>query len=141
MSLSFLHLNPDKTENPSVGHDKFFSAVAHFIGPFYSNLLLRTLVTELDQSRFHQQRNIANIRCVLSSADLELLSHTSIFSRIDCCNSLYMCLSHAALNRLQVVQNAAARLLTRTSGQSHFTPSVLCSFCFLYNSEQTTRSC
>ncbi len=79
-------------------------------------------VTELVQSCFLQLRNIAKIRCISSSADLELLIHTFIFSHLDYCNSLYTCLSQAALNRLQLVQNAAARLLTRTSRQSHITP-------------------
>lgn len=58
----------------------------------------------------------------MSSTDLKLLIHTFIFSCLDYYNSLYVCLSQAALNRLQLVPNAAARLLPRTSCRSHITP-------------------
>ena len=41
-------------------------------------------------------------------------NHTFIFSCLDYFNSLYTCLSHAALSRLKLVQNLDTRLLTRT---------------------------
>lgn len=45
-----------------------------------------------------------------------------ITSRIDYCNSLYYGLDKYALHRLQVVQNAAARLLTGTRKFEHIKP-------------------
>ncbi|KAK0139909.1 hypothetical protein N1851_023185 [Merluccius polli] len=137
MSLNFLHLNPDKTEIILFGPDKCVTAVDQFIGPlrnyikptaknlgiiFDQHMTFDLHVTKLVQSCFLQLRNVAKIKRFLSSSDLEQLIHSFIFSRLDHCNSLYTCLSQAVLNRLQLVQNAAARLLTRTSRRSNITP-------------------
>ncbi len=51
-------------------------------------------------------------------------------SRLDYCNSLYFGIGQSALSRLQIVQNAAARLLTCTKKQDHIIP-VLCSLHWL----------
>ena len=44
------------------------------------------------------------------------------FSRIDYCNALYSDLPRKATDRLQLVQNAAARVLTKTKMREHITP-------------------
>ncbi len=53
-------------------------------------------------------------------------SHTSemfwLQKQLEHCNSLYMGIEQSALNRLQLVQNAAARLLTGTKKCEHITP-------------------
>lgn len=43
-------------------------------------------------------------------------------SRLDYCNSLYFGLNSTLLHRLQIVQNAAARLLTGTGRRVSITP-------------------
>ncbi len=48
--------------------------------------------------------------------------HAFITSKLDYCNSLYTGISQTALSRLQLVQNAAARLLTRSQKRDHITP-------------------
>ena len=53
---------------------------------------------------------------------METIIHALISSRLDYCNSLFRCLTDATLSSLQLVQNAAARLLTRTNRRSHITP-------------------
>ena len=53
-----------------------------------------------------------------------------ITCRIDYCNSLLCGLPDNSLNKLQRVQNAAARLITGTAKFSHITP-VLCSLHWL----------
>ncbi|KAF7660853.1 hypothetical protein LDENG_00274040 [Lucifuga dentata] len=50
--------------------------------------------------------------------------HAFISSRLDYCNSLFSCLTASATSRLQMVQNAAARLLTRTKRREHITPVI-----------------
>ena len=55
-------------------------------------------------------------------ADLEKVIHAFISSRLDYCNSLYVGIGQSELNRLQLVQNAAARLLTETKKREHITP-------------------
>ncbi len=41
---------------------------------------------------------------------------------LDYCNVLYTCLNKSSMDRIQVVQNTAARLLTRTTRRLHVTP-------------------
>ena len=58
----------------------------------------------------------------LSYNDLEKVIHAFITSRLDYCNSLYLGLPLTLVARLQMVQNAAARLLTNTKKCEHITP-------------------
>ena len=52
----------------------------------------------------------------------EQLIHALISSRLDFCNSLFCNLPQREINRLQVLQNRAARLLTFTKNTSHISP-------------------
>ncbi len=45
-----------------------------------------------------------------------------MYAWLDYCNVLYTCLNKSSMDRLQVVQNAAARLWTRTTRRLHITP-------------------
>lgn len=54
--------------------------------------------------------------------DQEKGIHTFVFTRLVYCNSLYVGINKSLLNRLQLVQNAAARLLTGTHKRDHITP-------------------
>ena len=51
-----------------------------------------------------------------------MIIHTFISTRLDYCNSVFTCLNKSALNKLQTVQNSAARLLTGAPRRSHITP-------------------
>ncbi len=61
----------------------------------------------------------------MSTAELEMIIHAFISSRLDYCNSRFTCLSNSTLKRLQVVQNSAAKLLTKSSKRSHVTPILI----------------
>ncbi len=65
---------------------------------------------------------IARIRCFVSSHDLEKLVHAFITSRVDYCNGLLTGLPKKTIRQLQLIQNAAARILTRTRKSEHITP-------------------
>ena len=79
-------------------------------------------VNAVVKASFFQLRTIAKIKSFLSPKDLEKVIHAFISSRLDYCNSLYTGISHSSLSRLQLVQNAAARLLTGTRKRDHISP-------------------
>ena len=56
----------------------------------------------------------AEIRNVLSKNAAEKLIHAFVTSRLDYCNALLSGYLDKALNKLQLVLNMAARILTRT---------------------------
>ena len=67
---------------------------------------------------------------MVSQLELEMLIHAFISSRIDYCNSLFSSVNKSVLHRLQSIQSAAARLLTRSNRRTHITP-LLCSLHWL----------
>ena len=73
------------------------------------------------KSAFSQLYNIRRIRKYLTMDASKTLVHAMITRRIDYCNSLLCGLPDNSLNKLQRVQNAAARLITGTAKFSHIT--------------------
>ncbi|KAI5630518.1 hypothetical protein C0J50_7588, partial [Silurus asotus] len=67
-------------------------------------------------------RNIFKLRNMLSISDAEKLVHAFMTSRIDYCNALLGGCPASLINKLQLVQNAAARVLTRSRKYDHITP-------------------
>ena len=51
-----------------------------------------------------------------------MVIHAFITTHLDYCNALYVGVNQSSLSRLQLVQNAAARLLTKTRKQEHISP-------------------
>ncbi len=74
------------------------------------------------KSAYYHLKNIARIRCFVSSQDLEKLVYAFITSRVDYCNGLLTGLPKKTIRQLQLIQNAAARILTRTRTSEHITP-------------------
>ena len=66
--------------------------------------------------------NISKIRKYLDTATTERLVHAFITSVLDSCNSLLYGLPSTELDKLQHIQNSAARLVSRTKRHSHITP-------------------
>ena len=67
-------------------------------------------------------RSIGGIRKYLSEEDLKRLVCSLLLSRLDYCNSLYYNLPNNEINKLQRVQNTAARLITGSKRIDHITP-------------------
>lgn len=89
---------------------------------FDANLSLKNHITNLSQSVRFQLRNLGFIRKYLTKFAAEQLIHALISSRIDFCNSLFCNLPQKEINRLQRLQNCAARLLTYTKKYTSITP-------------------
>jgi hypothetical protein len=67
-------------------------------------------------------RKIARIKEYLSTSDIQTLVHAFITSKLDNCNSLLYELPKFLIDRLQNVQNCAARLVTGSKKYDHITP-------------------
>ena len=137
MSKNFLQLNTDKTEIILFGPQKStqilknnlanlsinVKPIAKSLGVLFdSDLNFGAHIKRVVQTCFYQLRNISKIKPFLSRPNLEKLIHAFITSRLDFCNSLYSGVTQKTLSRLQLVQNAAARLLTNTKKRDHITP-------------------
>ena len=70
----------------------------------------------------HHLRNIGNIRGFLDKGSAETLVHSFVTSKIDYCNALFFGLPKYQINRLHLVLNTAARVVTPAYKYEHITP-------------------
>ncbi len=89
---------------------------------FDEHLKFDRQINSVVKSSFFQLRLLSKAKSFLSFKNLEKVIHAFITSKLDYCNSHYTGISQTALSRLQLVQNAAARLLTRSHKRDHITP-------------------
>lgn len=132
LAQNFLHLNDGKTEcimfgdTGTAGFGTLFPTLSQNVrnlGVFFdSDLKFDKQINSVVRTSFFQLRLLAKVKMFLSHRNLEMAIHALISSRLDYCNALYVGVSQASLGRLQLVQNAAARLLTSTNRREHITP-------------------
>ena len=137
MSDNFLLLNNDKTETIVFGPKSQRDGVNQllFAQGFICTNEVRNLRVLLDadlnfskhfsnitRTAICQIRNIAKIRSFISFTDAQTLIHAFVTNHLDYCNSLFSGLPITSLNRLQLIQNTAARVLTKTRKFDHITP-------------------
>jgi len=89
---------------------------------FDSPLNMRRHINNVCSTSFFQLRQLRVIRRTLSCDVLKTLLHAFISTRLDYCNSLFYGLPKCDLRKLQVVQNAAARLFGGLKKYDHITP-------------------
>ncbi|KAK6172687.1 hypothetical protein SNE40_016298 [Patella caerulea] len=83
---------------------------------------LETHVTSLCRSESHALWRIGKLRKILDLQTTEKLIHAFVTSRLDYCNSLLFGLPSKQIKKVQLLQNSAARLVTRTKMRVHITP-------------------
>ncbi len=74
--------------------------------------------------QFHL-RNISHIRKYLTKDATQSLIHALVTSRLDCNNALLVNMPAGQINRLKLLQNTAARIITGTPRRSHITPVLI----------------
>jgi hypothetical protein len=79
-------------------------------------------IDSLCSSAYYHVSNIGRIRHLLSAEVAEQLVHAFVTARLDNCNSLLSGIPKTQLDRLQHIQNMAARIVTRTKKYDHITP-------------------
>ena len=90
-----------------------------------SHLKLTNHVNNTCKSASFAVRNIGKIRKYLTQADCERLIHAFVTSKLDSCNLILYGLPATELNKLQHIQNTAARLVTRSRKSEPISP-ILC---------------
>ncbi|KAK3528909.1 hypothetical protein QTP70_012870 [Hemibagrus guttatus] len=138
MTAHQLKLNPSKTElliipgDPSPAQDLAISLSNSMISPTASarnlgvtmdnQLSFSSHVTNVTRSCRFLLYNIRRIRPFLSTQATQVLVQSLVISRLDYCNSLLAGLPLNAIRPLQMIQNAAARLVFNLPKFSHTTP-------------------
>uniref|UniRef100_A0A3B3HT49 Reverse transcriptase domain-containing protein n=1 Tax=Oryzias latipes TaxID=8090 RepID=A0A3B3HT49_ORYLA len=79
-------------------------------------------IRHLSKVSFFHLKNIAKLRPSLTQSDAEKLIHAFVSSRLDYCNALLVGIPGRSLEKLQHIQNCAARVLTRRRKFDHITP-------------------
>jgi len=75
---------------------------------------------------YYHLKNIHCLKAFLTQEALVTVVHAFVTSRIDYCNSLLYGISDYNINRLQRIQNSAARLVTNTRKYDSVSISRLC---------------
>uniref|UniRef100_A0A670J1P8 Reverse transcriptase domain-containing protein n=1 Tax=Podarcis muralis TaxID=64176 RepID=A0A670J1P8_PODMU len=89
---------------------------------FDTSLSMEAQITAITKAAFFHLRQAKQLAPYLSRPDLATVIHATVTSRLDYCNSLYMGLPLRLTQKLQRVQNAAARLLMGSSLRDHIHP-------------------
>lgn len=79
-------------------------------------------ISSVCKSCYGQLRQIGHIRKYLNTDATKSLVNSLVTSRMDYCNVLLCGVPKNLLNKLQHLQNTAARIITRTSRYDHVTP-------------------
>ncbi|XP_068573506.1 uncharacterized protein, partial [Cebidichthys violaceus] len=105
------------------GHELWVAATSRNLGVVMdSDLNLNSHIKTITKSAYYHLKNISRIRGLMSQQHLEKLVHAFIFSRLDYCNGVFTGLCKKSTRKLQLIQNAAARVLTKTKKVDHITP-------------------
>uniref|UniRef100_A0A8C4SW09 Reverse transcriptase domain-containing protein n=1 Tax=Erpetoichthys calabaricus TaxID=27687 RepID=A0A8C4SW09_ERPCA len=134
MNSNFLKLNKEKTEILVIGNNGYNEVTRNKLDALElkvktgvkklgvtvdCNLNFKLHINQITRTAFFHLRNIAKVRPLISLKDAEKLVHVFVFSRLDYCNALLSGLPKKDINRLQRVQKAAARILTRKRKSEH----------------------
>uniref|UniRef100_A0A803SRC4 Reverse transcriptase domain-containing protein n=1 Tax=Anolis carolinensis TaxID=28377 RepID=A0A803SRC4_ANOCA len=138
MRANKLKLNPDKTEvlevsrksDRGIGWQPVLNGVAlplkaqvRSLGVLLdSSLTLEAQVSAVAGRAFAQLKLVRQLRPYLVKSDLATVVHALVTSRLDYCNALYVGLPLKTARKLQLVQRAAARLLTGANYRERSTP-------------------
>ena len=79
-------------------------------------------INQLCRTSFFLLRNLFKIRKYLTDEATSKVVHAFVTTKLEYCNYLYFGLPKYQVNKMQRVQNTAARLVTRSSKHDHITP-------------------
>jgi hypothetical protein len=142
MSANCMKLNHDKTEfmifsrntDPSTQPWQLHCGDAHLLPTDYvrnlgvafdSQLRMERHINAIVKTCFYHLRNIGRIRRFISKDACRSLVQAAVTSRLDYANSLLYGVPQYLMDRLQRVQNAAARVVCCIGRRDHITPALV----------------
>ena len=141
--LNRLKLNCDKTDVITIGTKKQLettsikeitvdscrvipSECVKNLGCFIDkNLTMSNHVSAICKATFYHLRNIGKILKLLDVKSAQMIVSSLVISRLDYCNSLLAGLPANLLDKLQKVQNQAARIVSLVKKREHITPILM----------------
>ena len=100
----------------------FVSSVKNLGVTLASNLSMSQLISNTCKAAYIQIRHISSIRHLFTTQATQTLVCSLVLSRLDYCNSLFSGCPQYLLDKLQKVQNAAARLACKATKFDHIHP-------------------
>ena len=144
MSQNKLKLNNDKTEIILFGSKKHLAElnikslfvvgtdvsvasepVRNLGAMFDSQLIMAPHVKRVVKKSSFHPRNIGKARHVLTEDATKTVMQSPVMSRLDYCNALLIGIQQDLIAKLQLLQNSAARIVSRTRKFEHITPVLI----------------
>ncbi|KAK6167714.1 hypothetical protein SNE40_021678 [Patella caerulea] len=140
MSNNFLKLNDDKTEYLIIGSNTNLNKLSdtpvqvgqNYITPsksarnigviFDCQMSMESHINSICKTGYFNLRNISKIKKYISTDAMKTLINSLVTSRIDHSNSLLYGTPAKHLDKLQKLQNSAARLISGSSYRDHISP-------------------
>ncbi len=116
-----------KTESIRIGdfNIKAVASVRNIGAMFDSQMKMEVQVRSMCKSAWYHLYNISKVRRLLTLDQTKTVIHAYVTSKIDSNNALLSGLPTCLLHKLQLVQNAAARVVTRNKKGDHVTPLLI----------------
>ena len=141
MHVNKLKLNDDKTEailiNPkkyeiyndhlSIGEENVkFANSAKNLGVYIDeNLSMNCHITNLSKAVYLEIRKLKHMSKFVSESSLKTLATSFVLSRLDYCNALFKNMNNYQFDKLQRLQNFAAKVVLGKSLYDHVTPCLI----------------
>jgi len=141
MEANKLKLNDDKTEtilinpkkyslcnkNLTIGDENIvFNNAAKNLGIFIDEeLSMHCQISNLSKAIYLEIRKLKHISKFVNEDCLKTLAASFILSRLDYCNALYKNLPQYQIQKLQKLQNFAAKVVLNKSIYDHVTPCLM----------------
>ena len=88
----------------------------------YTNMTMHPHVNQIVQTAYFHLRSISRIRRFINYDTCASVVQALVISRLDYANAVLIGLPENTLRKLQLVQNSAARMITKTRRRDHVTP-------------------
>ena len=98
---------------------RFISTVKNLGVMMDNHLTFEKQIVDLKKKSFRTLRNVAKIRFLLSQEQLKVIVNSLVVSCLDYCNCIFYGIAERLLSQLQLIQNAAAKVVTGKYKHDH----------------------